>query len=76
MSTGAVVSTRQITGAGLSTTYVGLTDFLLSTGLGNVDFQVEIRSKLATATSWLSSTVRTYSNIRVSLVGLIPSCTT
>lgn len=77
VSTNAVVSTRQITGAGLSTTYVGLTDFLLTSGLsGTVDFRVEIRSKLATATSWQSSTVRTYGNIRVALLGLVPSCTT
>jgi signal peptidase I len=79
VSTGAAVLTRQVTGAASSTTYVGLTDFLLSSALfGSVDFRVEIRSKLVTATStpWQSSTVRTYSNIRVALVGLFPSCTT
>jgi signal peptidase I len=78
VSNGNVVSTRQITGASVSTTYAGLTDFGLVVGAGTVDFQVEVRSKLATATSWVSSDVRTYSAIRVLaiLVGATASCTT
>jgi signal peptidase I len=79
VSTGAVVSTRQITGAASSTTYVGLLSFGLVVGLGPaVDFKVEIRSKLATATSWESSTVRTYGNVRVlaAVIGATVSCTT
>ena len=79
VSNGAVVSTRQITGAASSTTYVGLASFGLVVGLGPaVTFQVEIRSKLVDATSWQSSTVRTYSNISVLaiVVGSLVSCTT
>jgi signal peptidase I len=79
VSTGAVVSTRQITGATSSTTYTGLLSFGLVVGLGPaVDFTVEIRSKLATAPSWESSSVRTYSNVRVLavLIGATVSCTT
>jgi signal peptidase I len=78
VSNGAVVSTRQITGSSVSTTYTGLSDFGLVVGLGTVDFDVEIRSKLASATSWQSSDVRTYSSIRVVavLIGATASCTT
>lgn len=78
VSTGAVVSTRQITGASTSTTYSGLLDFGLVVGAGTVDFQVEIRSKLASASSWQSSSVRTYGNIRVLaiVIGATASCTT
>jgi signal peptidase I len=78
VSTGVVVSTRQITGAAVSTTYSGLTSFGLVVGAGTVDFQVEIRSKLATATSWESSAVRTYGNLRVFaiVIGATVSCTT
>jgi hypothetical protein len=78
VSNGAVVSTRQITGTSSSTTYTGLTAFNLGIGLGTVDFQVEIRSKLATATSWQSSSVKTYSHIRVLqiIAGTTVSCTT
>lgn len=78
VSNGAVVSTRQITEASSSTTYTGLAAFNVGIGLGTVDFQVEIRSKLATATSWQSSTVKTYSHIRVLqvIVGTTVSCTT
>jgi len=68
VSTGHVVSTRQVTGSGASTTYLGLLDFGLVVGIFNIDFQVEIRSKLATATTWVSSTVRTK---HIHVVGLI-----
>jgi signal peptidase I len=78
VSTGDVVSTRQITGSSVSTTYSGLTSFGLFVGAGTVDFQVEIRSKLATATTWESATVRSYGNLRVFalLFGATVSCTT
>jgi len=78
VSNGSVVSTRQITGSSVSTTYTGLSDFGLIVGAGTVDFNVEIRSKLASATSWQSSDVRTYSSIRVLaiLIGATVSCTT
>jgi signal peptidase I len=78
VSTGAVVSTRQVTGAGVSTTYSGLSSFGLVVGAGTVDFQVDVRSKLATATSWTSATVRTYANVRVLaiVIGATVSCTT
>ena len=78
VSTGNVVSTRQITGNSISTTYSGLLDFGLVVGAGTVDFTVEIRSKLATATSWESATTRNYGNIRVLaiVIGATASCTT
>jgi len=78
VSNNAVVSTRQITGSSVSTTYTGLSDFGLVVGAGTVDFNVEIRSKLSSATSWQSSTVRTYSSIRVLaiVIGATVSCTT
>jgi signal peptidase I len=78
VSNGAVVSTRQITGSLVSTTYTGVSSFGLVLGAGTIDFQVEIRSKLATTTSWTSATVRTYANVRVVaiLVGATVSCTT
>ena len=77
VSTGNVVSTRQVTGSGASTTYLGLVDFGLVVGIFNIDFQVEIRSKLVTATTWVSSTVRT-KNIRVVglILGVTVSCST
>lgn len=77
VSTGNVVSTRQVTGTAISTTYTGLVDFGI-VGLGTVDFTVEVRSKLATATSWESATTRNYANIRVLavLLGATASCTT
>lgn len=78
VSNGSVVSTRQITGSSVSTTYTGLSDFGLVVGVGTVDFNVEIRSKLASATSWQSSDVRTYSSIRVLaiLIGATATCRT
>jgi signal peptidase I len=78
ISNGALVSTRQVTGAGNSTTYSGLSDFGLVIGAGTVDFQVEITSKLAVAPTWTSTTARTYSAIRVVavVVGSTATCTT
>ena len=78
VSNGAVVSTRQVTGSGSSVTYSGLLDFGLVVGAGTVDFNVEIRSKLASAPTWTSSTVTTYSSVRVLaiLVGATVGCTT
>jgi hypothetical protein len=78
VSTNAVVSTTQVTGATTSVTYSGLASFGLVVGAGTVDFQVEIRSYLATATTWRSPTVRTYQYVRVLaiLVGATVSCTT
>lgn len=78
VSNGNVVSTRQVTGSSTSTTYTGLLDFGLVVGAGTVDFTVEVRSKLATATSWQSATTRNYANIRVLaiLIGATASCTT
>ena len=77
VSTGAVVSTRQIEGGASSTTYLGASAFGSGFGLA-VAFRVEIRSKLANATSWQSSTVRTYANLsvlQVFLVGVTVTCT-
>ena len=74
-----IVSTKQVTGSAVSQTYLGLADFGLTLGISDVQFQVEIRSKLATATSWTSATVRTYTNIRVVQILFLPvamSCTT
>jgi signal peptidase I len=78
ISNGAVVSTRQVTGTVTSVTYTGLTDFGLVVGAGTVDFNVEIRSRLAAAPTWTSATVRTYSLIRVLAVavGATVSCVT
>lgn len=78
VSNGNVVSTSQVTGSGASITYSGLASFGLVVGAGTVDFQVEIRSYLANTTSWRSSEVRTYGNIRVVavVIGATVSCTT
>jgi hypothetical protein len=78
ISNGVVVSTRQVTGAGNSTTYSGLSDFGLVVGAGTVDFQVEITSKLVVAPTWVSATAHTYSAIRVVavVVGASATCTT
>ena len=78
VGTGAVVSTREVTGAATGVTYSGLVDFGLVVGAGTVDFQVEVRSRLATATSWTSADVRTYSALRVFAVavGAPASCPT
>jgi signal peptidase I len=78
ISNGAVVSTRQVTGAGSSTVYSGLSNFGLVVGAGTVDFQVEITSTLVVAPTWASSTARTYSAIRVVAiaVGASATCTT
>ena len=74
-----IVSTKLVTGSAVSQTYVGLSDFGLSLGVSDVLFRVEIRSKLASATSWASATVQTYANIRVIQILFLPvamSCTT
>lgn len=78
VSSGAVVSTTQVTGATTSVTYSGLASFGLVVGAGTVDFQVEIRSYVAGATTWRSATVRTYTYLRVFaiLIGATVSCTT
>jgi len=75
----AIVSTKQVTGSAVSQTYVGIADFGLTLGISDVLFHVEIRSKLATATSWTSATVRTYASIRVVQILFLPvamHCTT
>jgi predicted ribosomally synthesized peptide with SipW-like signal peptide len=76
VATGAVVSTRSVTGAATSTTYSGLLDFGLVVGAGQVDFQAEVRSRLATAPTWTSADTRTSATIRVFAVavGATASC--
>lgn len=78
VSNGALVSTTQVTGSNASVTYTGLTSFGLAVGAGTVDFQVEIRSYLATATTWRAVSVRTYQSLRVLavVIGSTVSCTT
>lgn len=76
ISSGSVVSTTQVTGAGNSVTYSGLASFGLVVGAGTVDFQVEITSYLANTTTWQSSSARVYSKITVLaiLIGATVSC--
>jgi len=78
VSNSSVVSTRQVTGAETSVTYSGLADFGLVVGAGTVDFQVEIRSYLASTTSWRSASVQTYTYVRVFaiVIGATATCTT
>jgi signal peptidase len=71
--TAGVISTRQITGSAVSVTYSGILEFGLLAGLGQ-EFQVDIRSKLATATTWESATVWTYKNLRVGVLAIQGSC--
>jgi len=79
VSNNAVASTRQVTGASTSTIYNGLSDFGLTGDLGTVDFQVEIRSYLATTPAWQSTDLRIYTFVRVVvavIVGASVTCTT
>lgn len=77
VSDATIVATRQVTGSDDSTTYTGLGDFGLVAGDGTVDFRVEVTSTLANASSWASSTARSYDTIRVRAlpVGATASCT-
>jgi signal peptidase I len=65
ISTGEVVSTREVTGADSSVVYAGTTDFGDVVGDGTVGFDVEVTSRLARAAAWRSSVARTYSAIHV-----------
>ncbi len=78
ISTGSVVSTTQVTGANSSITYSGLASFGLLVGAGTVDFQVEITSYLANATTWRAAGPRTYTAVRVFAIaiGATATCTT
>jgi predicted ribosomally synthesized peptide with SipW-like signal peptide len=78
VSNSTIVSTTQVTGTTSSIQYSGLSAFGVVVGAGQIDFNVEIRSKLATTLSWVSSTVHTYASIRVLaiLIGGTVSCTT
>lgn len=77
VSTGAVVSTQQVTGNDNSTTYLGLASFGLVVGAGLVEFQVEITAYLADSPTWRAATPHVYQNIRVLaiLIGATVSCT-
>lgn len=75
VSSGAVVSTRQVTGGTTQTTYTGLADFGLGFVLLPVDFRVEIRSYLTSSPTWRATSTRNYQNIRVNFFGLSVNCT-
>lgn len=66
----SVVSTRQVTGAAVSTAYAATGDFGFSgLALGTYDFHVEIRSYLAGTTTWRGAGVLLASKqIRISVV--------
>ncbi|WP_309648786.1 signal peptidase I [Nocardioides sp.] len=66
----SVVSTRQVTGSAVSTTYTATADFGFGgLALGTYDFKVEIRSYLSSATSWRGSgTLLANQQIRISVV--------
>ena len=78
VSTSQVISTTQVTGSNASISYTGLTSFGSPVGLGTFDYQVEIRSYLANATTWRAATTRNYQYLRlvVVIVGATVSCTT
>lgn len=66
----SVVSTRQVTGSAVSTTYTATANFGFGgLALGTYDFSVEIRSYLASSTSWRGSgTLLASQQIRISII--------